>query len=172
MVERDFGAVLSALQAAGVEFLVVGGLAAVLNGAPVHTYDVDVVQRRTPENINRLMPVLDALDAVYRTQPERRLRPSMSALMSAGHQNLITKYGPLDVLGAIGEGLGYEELVPRSTEILIAEGVHARILNLDALIEIKERLGGEKDRAMLPLLRQTLKQKANAVTPKTSSTGP
>jgi hypothetical protein len=159
MVERDFGAVLSELQTAGVEFLIVGGLAAVLNGAPVHTYDVDVVHHRTPENIDRLIPVLESLEAIYRIQPERRLRPGKPALMSTGHQNLITKYGPLDVLGAIGEGLSYEDLLPRSTEILIREHVHVRILDLEALIEVKEQLGGEKDRAMLPILRQTLAEK-------------
>ncbi len=159
MIEADFGAVLSELHAAGVEFLVVGGLAAVLNGTPVHTYDVDVVHHRTPENIDRLMPVLENLDAVYRIQPERRLRPGKPALMSTGHQNLITKYGPLDVLGSIGEGLGYEELRPHSTEFLIAEGVSARVLNLETLIEVKEQLGGEKDRAMLPILRRTLAER-------------
>jgi hypothetical protein len=156
MFERDFGALLFALHDAEVEFLVVGGLAAVLNGAPVNTYDVDVVHKRTEENINRVIPVLDGLDAIYRIQPDRRLRPSRSALLSPGHQNLITRHGPLDLLGTIGEGLGYEDLVPHSTEMLIAEGIGVRVLNLELLIEIKEKLGGEKDRAMLPLLRRTL----------------
>ncbi len=156
MVERDFSALLVALHDARVEFLVVGGLAAVLNGTPVHTYDVDVVHRRTAENVDRLIPVLEALDAVYRVQPERRLRPARTALMSGGHQNLITMYGPLDLLGTIGTDLGYEELLQRSVEMLIVEGVRVRILNLETLIEVKEQLNGEKDRAMLPILRRTL----------------
>jgi len=156
MAERRLTALVRALHDAGIEFLVVGGLAAVLNGVPVNTFDVDVVHRRTPENIDRLLPLLDSLDAVYRIQPERRLRPVRSALLSTGHQNLLTVYGPLDLLGEIGNGLGYEELVPRSTEILIAEKVLVRILNLETLIEVKEQLNGEKDRAMLPVLRYTL----------------
>jgi predicted nucleotidyltransferase len=151
-------AMIRALHEAGVEFLVVGGLSAVLNGVAVNTFDVDVVHRRTPENVDRILPVLDSLEAVYRIQPERRLRPAKPALLSTGHQNLITKYGPLDLLGAIGNDLGYEELVPRSTEMLIAEGVRVPILNLEALIEVKEQLGGEKDRAMLPLLRRALQE--------------
>jgi predicted nucleotidyltransferase len=158
MVERRLTAMIRALHDAGVEFVVVGGLSAVLNGAPVNTFDIDVVHRRTPENVDRIMPVLETLDAVYRIQPERRLRPAESALVSAGHQNLITKYGPLDLLGTIGNDLGYEELVPRSTEILVAEGVRVRILNLEALIEVKEQLNGEKDRAMLPILRHALEE--------------
>jgi hypothetical protein len=159
MIERDFSALLEALHKANVEFLVVGGLAAVLNGTPVHTYDVDVVHRRTVENVDRLMPVLEGLDAVYRAQPLRRLRPAKPALLSAGHQNLITKYGPLDVLGSIGEGLGYEELLSHSIEMQIGPDFGVRVLDLETLIEIKEQLGGEKDRAMLPILRRALERK-------------
>jgi hypothetical protein len=162
-MEYRFKALVRDLHDAGVEFLIVGGVAATLHGASVTTFDVDVVHRRTPENVDRLLPVLDALDAIYRIQPERRLRPGRPALMSTGHQNLMTKYGPLDVLGSIGEGLSYEELLPRSTEILISEDVHVRILDLEALIEVKEQLGGEKDRAMLPILRQTLAEKKRRV---------
>lgn len=145
-----------ALHDAGIEFLVVGGLSAVLNGVPVNTFDVDVVHRRTPENVDRILPVLESLEAIYRIQPERRLRPVRSALLSTGHQTMITKYGPLDMLGEIGNGLGYEELLPRSREMLIAEGVRILVLNLETLIEVKEQLNGEKDRAMLPILRRTL----------------
>lgn len=36
---------------AGVELIVVGGLAAVLHGAPVVTFDLDIVHRQTPENV-------------------------------------------------------------------------------------------------------------------------
>jgi predicted nucleotidyltransferase len=159
MAERRLTALVRALHDAGIEFVVVGGLSATLNGVPINTFDVDVVHRRTSENIDRILPVLEALDAVYRIQPERRLRPVRSALLSTGHQNLLTKHGPLDLLGEIGNGLGYEELVPRSKEILIAEGLRVRILNLETLIEVKEQLNGEKDRAMLLILRRTLEEK-------------
>lgn len=131
MAELRLTAMIRALHDAGVEFLVVGGVSAVLNGVPVSTFDLDVVHRRTSENVDRILPVLEALDAVYRTQPERRLRPARQALMSSGHQTLLTKYGPLDLLGTIGTDLGYDELLPKSTGFLIAEDVRVRILNLE-----------------------------------------
>jgi hypothetical protein len=159
MIDLDFSAIIAALKDANVEFLIVGGLAAVLNGTPVNTFDVDVVHRRSPENVDRVLQVLETLDAVYRIQPERRLRPGRAALLGAGHQNLITKHGPLDVLGAIGEGLGYEELLPASTEMRILPDLSAHVLNLEALIAIKEQVNGEKDRAMLPILRCALERK-------------
>src|SRR5208282_1171536 len=111
--------------------------------------------------------VLESLDAIYRIQPERRLRPVKSALLSKGHQNLLTRYGPLDLLGEIGNGLGYEELVPRSTEMFIAKNVPVRILNLETLIEVKEQLNGERDRAMLPILRGALEAKKRKDAPLT-----
>jgi predicted nucleotidyltransferase len=72
--------------------------------------------------------------------------------------NLITRYGPLDLLGTIGRDLGYQDLLPHSTEMDIGGGVRIHVLNLEKLIAIKEELAGEKDRAMLPILRRTLEE--------------
>lgn len=129
-----------------------------LDGAPIHTYDLDIVHSRGAANIARLLPVLEELDAVYRIQPERRLRPTASHLASRGH-HLITRHGPLDLLGMIGRDLGYQDLVPHSVEMDIGEGIRVRVLDLETLIAIKEELAGEKDLAVLPILRRTLQEK-------------
>jgi hypothetical protein len=154
-----YTATLRALSDAGVDFILVGGLAAVLNGAPINTFDVDVVHSREPANIHRALKVLEDLDAVFRIQPERRLKPNASHLASAGHLNLITRYGPLDILETIGRALGYQELIPHSVELAISEDLRIRVLDLETLIAVKEELGGEKDRAVLPILRRTLEEK-------------
>ena len=159
MPASQFRHVLRALRAAGVEFIVVGGVSAVIHGAPINTFDIDLVHSRDAANIARLLPVLESLDAIYRIQPERRFRPTASHLAAAGHQNLVTRYGPVDFLGTIGKNLGYQELLPHSEEIDIGEGVRVRVLRLETLIAIKEELGGEKDRAVLPILRRTLEEK-------------
>lgn len=67
------GSILT-LVAEGVEFVVIGGMAGVLHGAPIATKDLDIVHRRTPENIARLLGVLRDIDAVKRAD-SRRLRP-------------------------------------------------------------------------------------------------
>lgn len=115
MPDSDFLAALRALREGGVKFAVVGGLAAVLNGAPVSTFDLDIVPARDEENLVRLLRVLDSIDAVYRIQPVRRLRPTASHLRSQGHHNLITSCGPLDVLGTVGRGLTYEDLLQHTS---------------------------------------------------------
>src|ERR1700691_4997163 len=131
MPELKFAATLRALRDGGVEFILVGGLAAAANGAPVNTLDIDVVHARDASNIARLLPVLEALDAVFRIQPERRLRPNASHLASTGHLNLITRYGPVDLLGTIGRDLGYQDLIPHSVELDISEGLRIRVLDLE-----------------------------------------
>ena len=159
MPDSNFLTALRALHEGGVKFVIVGGLAAVLNGAPVNTLDLDIVPARDEANVARLLRVLDALDAIYRMQPERRLRPDASHLSSPGHHNLITNCGPLDVLGTIGGGLGYEDLLPHTVEMETGGGVRVRVLNLATIVALKEELLGEKDLAVLPILRRTLEQK-------------
>ena len=73
-----------------------------LHGAPITTFDLDVVHARTPENIARLLSAVEVLDADYRGRGDQRLRPSPEHLASSGHQLLMTRFGPLDLLGAIG----------------------------------------------------------------------
>ena len=104
------------------------------------------------------MAALRTLDACYRLQPEKRLRPDASHLRSAGHQLLATRYGDLDVLGAIGNGRGYEQLVADSVEMKVAEGVSVRVLDLPTLIAVKEEAAREKDLAVLPILRSALEE--------------
>ncbi|MBI5479348.1 MAG: hypothetical protein HY906_10855 [Deltaproteobacteria bacterium] len=138
-----------------VEFIVVGGVAAVLQGAPIATFDLDVVHRRTPENIARALAALAAMHARYRDLTGRVLTPTATALATPGHQLLLTDHGPLDVLGAIGNGLGYDDLVGDSTTMDVGQ-LQLRVLDLATVIALKEQLGRDKDRAALAVLRQTL----------------
>ena len=75
MPKSRFFSVFQTLASHRVDFIVVGGVAAVLRGAPVSTFDLDVVHSTAPENIGRGLAALEDLDACYRAQPERRLRP-------------------------------------------------------------------------------------------------
>jgi hypothetical protein len=137
--------------------MIVGGVSAVLHGAPVTTFDLDVVHARNPENIARLLSALEELDAVYRAQPERQLRPDESHLASPGHQLLLTRFGPLDVLGMIGKSRTWDDLLDHTRSLEVEPGVVVRVLDLETQIAVKEELGSPKDAAVLPLLRQALK---------------
>jgi hypothetical protein len=149
--------ILNVLTRHRVDFMIVGGVSAVLHGAPVTTFDLDVVHARNPENIARLLSALEELDAVYRAQPERQLRPDESHLASPGHQLLLTRFGPLDVLGMIGKSRTWDDLLDHTRSLEVEPGVVVRVLDLETQIAVKEELGSPKDAAVLPLLRQALK---------------
>jgi hypothetical protein len=152
--------ILKALTRHRVDFIVVGGVSAVLHGAPVATFDLDVVHARNRENIARLLSALAELEGVYRAQPERPLRPDVSHLTGPCHQLLLTKFGPLDVLRMIGKSRTWEDLRPHSRTMEIEPGVVVSVLDLETLIAVKEELGFPKDTAVLPVLRQALKERS------------
>jgi len=59
----DLSALLEELLRANVEFILVGGLAAVIQGAPVTTMDADIVHRQSTENISKLFAFLESIHA-------------------------------------------------------------------------------------------------------------
>jgi hypothetical protein len=146
--------IIFALVTHDVEFIVVGGMAAVLQGAPVHTIDLDIVYALSDANISRLERALTELGAVFRDDP-RKIAPNRSHLQSRGHKLLQTAAGPLDVLATIETNTTFEDLLPDS-DWLEVDGSRFRVLSLARLIVVKEQLSRAKDQAMLVLLRATL----------------
>jgi hypothetical protein len=141
-----------------VEFVIVGGVAALLEGAPILTLDLDIVHRKTPENIERLLRALEEIHARYRDPAGRLILPDANRLSTNHFSLLITDLGALDLLGRLGEGLEYEDLGGRTQDYEMA-GIRVRAIDLPTLIEVKERVNRDKDRAVLPILRRTLELK-------------
>jgi len=148
---------LEGLLRARVDFILVGGLAAVIQGAPVTTMDVDVVHSQSPENIARLLSFLRSVDAVHRRLDDRLIEPEERDLSGKGHVLLTTRIGPLDILAVIEGGRSYEELLAHTVEIDF-RGHRLRVLDLRALIELKKTSADPKDKQRLPVLKETLRQ--------------
>ena len=149
----DFHELLKTLVRFDVKFIVVGGVGAVLQGAPIVTFDLDIVHLRTTENIDRLLKALNSLNARYRGQGERLLYPDQSHLISRGHQLLLTDLGPLDALGMIGSNRDYDALFPHTIELEIGD-FNIRVLNLETIIQVKEEVNHPKDQAVLAILKE------------------
>ncbi|HYV17906.1 MAG TPA: hypothetical protein VFC25_02620 [Verrucomicrobiae bacterium] len=66
----------------------------------------------------------------------------------------MTRFGPLDLLGAVGEGRDYDDLMPHAVDIPVGAN-SIKVIDLDTLIELKERAGRDKDAATLAILRRT-----------------
>jgi len=144
----------------GVDFIVVGGVAAQLEGAPILTLDLDVLYDKAPGNIGRLLAALRELKARYRDPAGRRIEPDAEKLQTLRTHLLLTELGALDVLDAIGNGRTYQDLESRAIGYELGE-LRVRVLDLAAVIESKEQANREKDRAALPVLRQTLAMKTS-----------
>jgi hypothetical protein len=156
MATDSFSRILEILELHGVEYVVVGGVAAVLQGAPVTTFDIDALVRVDPENVARLTRALAALDARYREHAE--LKPTPEDLAAGGHLLLMTDSGPFDVLGFIGGGKRYEDVVGSATTLQVG-ALAIRVLPLEALLEEKKALGRDKDLAVVKLLESVLKRR-------------
>ncbi len=150
----DLSGLLDGLVKAGVEFILVGGLAAVTQGVPITTMDMDIVHRQTEENINKLFEFLNSIDAYYRRLDEKQITPIKADLAGKGHMLFSTRLGPLDVLTRIEEGRGYDDLFPDSVEIMF-RGHAIRVLDLGAMISLKRGSKDQKDRYRLPILEET-----------------
>jgi len=159
-VENRFLRLIEVLVRHEVRFIVVGGIAAVLQRVPVNTLDFDLVHERSQDNVARLLSALSELGAVYRTDP-RGLRPNESHLLGPGNQLLRAGSLLLDVLGAIDFGGGYAELLPGS-EVLDVGGYAVRVLTLEKLAQIKRHLSRPKDKLMLMHLEAALEEREKA----------
>ena len=150
----DFLGILQTFLEHGVEFVVVGGLGATLHGANYNTKDVDVLHRRTPENVERVMAALHELKAVYRLD-SRYLSPGREGLLGLGSHNLWTLKGDLDMLGKIAPGMTYD-LVADDAVPMEIKGMSLRVLPLELIILSKKAVSRDKDIAVLPILRATV----------------
>ena len=141
----DFKALLRILSEAGVECIIIGGVAAAVHGAARATFDLDIVYRRTPENVRRLVLALTPYHPYLRgAPPGLPFRWDVATIQHGLNFTLTTDIADLDVLGEIVGGGGYDALLP-STVVIRAFGVDCRLLNLDRLIEVKRAAGRPKD---------------------------
>ena len=81
----NLGAILEGLLEAGIDFILVGGLAAVVQGAPVTTIDVDIVHNRSPENIAKLIAFLKSIGVFHRRPDEKVIEPKEGDISVTGH---------------------------------------------------------------------------------------
>jgi len=149
----DLESLLNRLIQGSVEFVIVGGFAAVAHGVSLPTQDIDVCCRFTPENLLKLQEAIADLHPVHRMVPSR---PPLQLTVEtcAGLRNLYldTDWGQLDCLGEI-LGLGaYEDVAAHSISVELSGG-RCRILTIDALIRAKEAMGRQRDREAALQLR-------------------
>ena len=157
MAEQPFDPfpLLAALSDHEVEFVVIGLIAAVAQGYPLTTSDLDITPSRESANVERLAEALRALDAKLRTPGAAVDFPiEASYLASVDSWTLVTPTGELDILFRPAGTQGFDDL--RRGAVQLTLGVPVLVASLSDVIRMKEAAGREKDQSQLPALRRTL----------------
>lgn len=129
----------------GVEFIIVGGAAAAAHGSVRLTEDLDIVYRRSKENVGRLVRALASV------QPYLRDAPAGLPFCWDEHTiwrglnfSLTTAAGPIDLFGEIVGGGSYDNLILHCIGIELF-GAECLCLGLERLIHVKRAAGRPKD---------------------------
>lgn len=135
------------------DFIIVGGVAALLVGSPIPTMDLDILYEPSAENIDRLLSALHEIHARYRDPAGRHILPDKAKLGTFRLNLFLTDLGALDLLRLVGPDLSYADYIDKTDEYEVS-GRTVRALNIEALIETKEQANRPKDQNTLLFLKQ------------------
>jgi hypothetical protein len=143
--EFDPLAALRALTDAGVDFVVIGGIAGRLHGSVTVTNDLDICYDRSPANLDRLSTVLVAAGARLRGVEEPMpFTPDAETLAAGAAFTLVTAFGNLDILGSPPVVPGFASLAAGAVSYDL-DGITVRAASLEDLISMKLAAGRPKD---------------------------
>ena len=144
---------LTALSQADVAFIVIGGMAAVAQGATYVTADLDLCYQRHLRNYQRLSHTLRPFKPRLRGAPADLPFVLDAATLRAGlNFTLMTEVGDVDLLGEV-TGLGPYEIVKAHAEEVELYAHRIWVLTLEGLIVSKQAAGCAKDLLLLPELQ-------------------
>jgi len=148
----DAGSLLRALIDDGVDFVVIGGLAAQAHGSPLITEDLDICFDLDGANLERLAGVLEGLAAVRRGMPDGIRAPLDARALRAGDVfTLTTRFGALDLLARPDPLLDFETLRSRAAQFDF-DGMTVWIASLEDVIAMKRAAGRPKDLLAIEIL--------------------
>ena len=155
----DFGALIRILVRAQVEFIIVGGAAATAHGSARLTQDLDIVYRRTQENVTHLVAALAEHAPYLRgAPPGLPFNWDERTIWNGLNFTLTTTLGSIDLLGEITGGGGYDDLLPYSTRQQLFD-VECFCLGLERLIYVKRAAGRPKDFEAIAELEAILEER-------------
>jgi hypothetical protein len=144
---------LSRLNSGGIEYVVIGGVAANFHGSPQATFDLDVCCRKTEQNMVRMTEVLRPLNPVTRDFRKIPIRIRPQLLLEADTLIMATDLCAFDILSEVS-GVGKFDEVSRNSILAEFYGLSVPMLNLDALIAAKRAAARNKDKEAVGYLER------------------
>ena len=138
---------LEVLLAHDVDFVLVGGIAARLQGSSTVTDDLDICHSKARANLVRLSGALTAMHARLRLpDPDEVVPAPLDDRMLAAVDNvtLVTDYGAFDLLAAPAGIESYDELAARA-EAMKLDGITVKVASINDLMAMKKAAGRRKD---------------------------
>jgi hypothetical protein len=136
---------LRVLEAHGVRFVVIGGVAGALHGSPSITQDLDVCYDRRADNLERLAEALVSINARLRgAPPDVPFILDAKTLARGDPFTFDTEVGPLDVLGTPSGSGGFDALA-RNAQKFELDDLKVLVASLDDLMAMKKASGRSKD---------------------------
>lgn len=151
---RNLNNLLKLLLENDVEFVIVGGFAAVVYGSSVVTKDLDVCAPMTSEQLQKLRECLADLHPKHRQTPQKLSFLEVPENWS-GMKNLYiqTDLGVLDVLGQV-TGVGEFAAIAANAMVIDVFGYKCKVMSVDDLIRAKLAMGSPKDLAVVEELKR------------------
>jgi hypothetical protein len=141
----EYEKILRVLRDNGVDFIVIGGVAANLHGSARATFDLDLVYSRKRENLGRLILAISPFQPYLRGAPAGLpFKFDEQAVRNGLNFTLTTTLGDIDLLGEVAGGGNYDQLLPY-TVVMEAFGGPCPCVTLERLIQLKRAAGRPKD---------------------------
>jgi hypothetical protein len=156
---QNLSELMRRLISAQVEFVLVGGFAAVAHGVTMVTRDVDICCRFTEANLRRVETAFAGLNPVHRSRPDLPLQLTPEQCADLKNLYLKTDLGVVDCLGEVLGVGGFDEVTKHSIELTLPCG-NCRVLDIETLIRAKEAMNRDHDVVTVRHLREIQKQQA------------
>ena len=160
--ELDVSGLLARLTSAGVDFVVIGGVAVIAQGYVRNTEDLDICYSTRPDNLEALGDLLVHLGARLRAIHEDiPFIPDARTLRRTQILTLDTTLGGLDLLADPDGSPGYDALRADADQIDF-DGFEVRIASIEHLLAMKRAALRPKDETDIEALTAILRLRGAA----------
>ena len=143
---QDLSKLLKTLLANDIDFVLIGGFAAVVHGSTLVTQDLDICSAMSIENINKLRSVLKDLNPTHRMDRKANLSflDHPKSLDGLNNIYLDTDLGILDILSATEPAGNFDTIKKNAIDIPLY-GFTCKVISIDDLIKVKTVMNRPKD---------------------------